>query len=493
MGLIDAARRVIRGDQDIDQDRLRDMADFGTERLARYERYEEAYDGRLKPPLLDRAKLWLDGTEVPFSENFCDVPVDVLAERLRVEAVRVTDQDPMTEWLKRMWARDRFDALQQTVHQRTPELGDGFVVADWHMKDGRSTFKWNHPRNCKPIYAEDNEELLGFVKKWRAGKGDDARWRMNIYWPDNIEKWVSSDREGEFWVRYEDPTDYLTDDEGDLVLDDDQQPQIEWPTPWVDGDEEPLEIPWFHFRHRAAGREFGRSDVHKAIPFQRELHKQLVDLFYVGDQQGWPQRWASGVSGQESIRTAIGEWIKLTDPQARAGQLAGADIGPLAENLMTTLTRLSIATGTPMHDLIKGTPPTGEALKTSESRLTKRGLNAHIDYNGPWVGATRYGWRLASVFGEGDEESPPADYDPDAVVELDWESVETRNEETEAQTLEAHQRMGVSRQTLLRKLGYDPEEEAKQRKVETEAAAEEKKADAEALAAAFNAGETDDE
>jgi hypothetical protein len=236
----------------------------------------------------------------------------------------------------------------------------------------------------------------------------------------------------------------------------------------VDGADEPLGIPVFHFRNRPQGQALGRSDVRGAIPFQRELTKQLVDLFYVMDEQGWHQRWGTGVGVGDSIKVAIGEFVTSADPNARFGQFAAEDPTKLVAAIEATLTRMSARTGTPLHDLIKGTPPSGEALKTANAARDGRAHN-FADVNGPsWADASRMGWRLEAEFGDSDA---PA-YDEAADLRVIWSPPEDRSEKEEVEIAEARQRVGVSKHTTLVELGYDPDEEAKWREEEQKASAE---------------------
>lgn len=452
-----------------DEDWLKLAADMGADRVERYETYERWYDGDHKLKLLDRAKLYLEGEGIPYAENFVPVVVDTVANRLIIESVQVTDQDDVTEWMKeQLWPQTRLDLLQGIVHVETVKLGDGCVIAGWDSKRGRPRFSWNRPHLVKFVYSDDGGELIYVVKRWPttvASVGNPAGspiWRMNVYFPDRIEKWFSADRKGDSWEKH---LDRKVDTDGE----DDPNGEYQWPMPWVDAEEEPLGIPAFHFRNNPQGRQLGRSRARGAIPFNRALNKQAIDLFHVMDSQGWKQRWGSGLGETDSIQVAIGEFIKASDKDAKFGEFAAEDPTRLIAAMEGTLTRMSAATGTPLHDLIKGTPPSGEALKTANA-ARDGDCFSFADVNTPtWVELNRMGWRLESEFG--DDPTVP-DFDPDADVVVNWAPPSDRSEKEEAEIAESDQRLGVSKRTILIRRGYDPDEEAKFRDEESKASAE---------------------
>lgn len=447
------------------QDFLRDCADLGTARIDRYRLYDQYYDGDQQAMALDRARLVLEAnTGVTFTENFVETVIDSHAEVLKVLGFQVQDDEAASDWLTRtLWARTRMDETQGVVHTEVPKLGDGFIIVDFDAKRGLPRFRWNHPRLIKPVYDDDGQ-LDYLVKKWAStatGTQNPRRaliWRMNLYYPDRVEKWFSADKDGEQWAPWQDVGDKR------------------WPVAWTESGELPEEgeaddalgVSAIHFRNKPKGRKFGRADTKGVIPFQNEITKQVLDLFQVMDAQGFQWPWITGIDSNEALKIAVGDVIRVTSKEAKVGQLAAANPGPLVEAIEATMRRMSAKTGTPLHDLIKGTPPSGEALKTAESRRTKIALDRQVTLGNGWEEAVRLGWHLTEVFGD-DRAGAPA-FDPDADITTVWDDPETRNEQAEAETLTAHSLLGASHRTLLRKLGYDPDEEAAQRAKEAKEA-----------------------
>lgn len=430
---------------------LEEAAEPDAWRIDAYDRYERYYDGEQETPLTDRAKAYLERSGLPYTENFCEAIVDIAAERTLFRAFEVLDNEPAATWLsEHVWPRAGGPELQSIVHTETYKLGDGFVLVDFDPVRDRPMLRWHHPRQIKPVYGDDGE-LLYVVKRWatdrRSPTNEHGRpiERMNLYYPGRVEKWFAVDQGGP-WIPHL--------DEGDL-----DGETGRWPVWWTtDGTEtgEPLGIPLVHFRNKAKGDAFGRSELRGVIPQQDALNKQCVDLFHVMDQQGWPQRWGSGVSDQARLSVAIGEYLTTPDPAARFGEFAAADPRPALDAIEGTLRRMAARSRTPLHMMMMGgSLPSGETLKTAESPLVHKVTDRQGPLGGSWGTVGSRCVTLQNAFG-----AQKVHVEPDTPVTVAWVPPESRNDRDEAETLLLHEELGVSRATILRKLGYDPDEEA---------------------------------
>lgn len=443
------------------QEQIRELAVFEQDRLDDYRLADDYYDGRQRTRLVDRARTYLEASGIKFCENIVETAIDKAARRFHVSGFQVEDDEPASDWLtNRLWGKQ--DELQGVVHTETPKLGDGFVIVTWDTVQSKPRLTWNRPERIKPVYDE-NGDLDYAVKKWSTDKRGPVNpegrlvWRLNVYYGDRVEKWFALDSEATMWAPWQDEAG---------------EP---WPVPWTesgalptDGSLAPdaLGCPVVHFREKPKGRKYGRSRVRSMIPYQDELNKQVLDLFYVMDAQGWAWPWVTGVSDAESLTLAVGDVLKLASENARVGQLPAANPMPLLEAIDATLRRFSAKTDTPLFDLIKGTPPSGEALKTAESGMVAYVQDQQFAHGHAWETVAALSWRLAGLYGD---DTVPA-FDAVADITTQWDSPETRNELTEAQTALALSEIGVSNHTLMRRFGFDPNEEADLKRQESEAA-----------------------
>ena len=448
------------------QDFLRDAADMEGARTDGYKIYEAAYDGERNIELTDRQQTFLEASGVPFSENLSRTIADTHRRRLRVRGFDVEDRQDVSDWLtKDFWRRGRLAALANVVHGKRLILGDAAVIVDWDRRTGRPKPFFNHPRNVKFVYG-DNGDLLYVAKVWNTRRtspqnprGESIR-RLNLYCPDRVEKWyTASNSTQSLWAPYLDP-------------DDSERGAPLWPLPWtVTGrmGAEPLGIPAVHFRLDALGDDYGRSILKPVIPLNDELEKQVLDLFEVMDQQGWKQRWATGVQDGTDLVVAIGEFLTSSSDTTRFGAFEAEEPRPLLEIIEGTLRRVSVVSATPLHDLLitSGTQPSGESRKDASTPLVAATEDRWEDAGNSWEDVCRIAWRLSAAWGDGEHKAPA--FDDSAVIDVQWEPAETRNDRDEVETLAIEVEMlGLSRTSALRKRGHDPDEEARLRAEEAD-------------------------
>jgi hypothetical protein len=331
-----------------DQEFLRRAADMGNDRIAAYGLAERYYDGDQGVELTDRLKQYLELEGVPYAENFCETVVDALAERLSVAGIESENEDLATWLQERVWDANEFDDEQVKVLGEATKLGDAFLIAEWDPERQIVALTYNPPHVVRVEYR--NAVAQWASKVWDTDAvsptnptGRAIR-RMNIYWPDRVEKWfrLSSDDAGN-WAAHR--------DEGDTA----------WPIPWTTKAGEPRGIPVFHFANKAKRTGYGRAEHRGTIPQQNRLNKELLDLSQILDTMGWPQRTATGVTTSE-LKTAPGE-VWEGPAGAAFDQFEAADpTGPLA-SIEATIVRMAGRSRTPVYQMVlSGDIPSGEAL-----------------------------------------------------------------------------------------------------------------------------------
>jgi hypothetical protein len=127
--------------------------------------------------------------------------------------------------------------------------------------------------------------------------------------------------------------------------------------------------------------------------------------------------------------------------------------------------------------LAGGNLPSGETLKTSESGFTREGEDFQVEAGNRWEDVMRLAARIHNAFNEGPE------IPEDVSHSCEWKGIASRNEVDEANVAVLKQTLGVSQDTLLSEMGYDPEEERSKREKAGEGAAAELLARAQQLEA----------
>jgi Phage portal protein, SPP1 Gp6-like len=432
-----------RRDAPLEQEFLTAAADMGAGRVERYDLAEAYYRGEHRVRLTTRERKFLEASGLQYCENFCETIVDAMVDRLRVRGFG-TESEQLATFAKETWADNRMDAGQLPVHEAAVKLGDAFVIVEGGKDGGKPRWSYNDPRQVKVVY--DSGEPLYASKVWATSRpsasnpqGRPIR-RLNVYWPHEVEKWFSTSSNGA-WAPFRDNED----DEGNIVF---------WTTDGTpDGD--PLGIPVVHFAHKP-NPHYGISKLQGVIPQQDALNKSLVDLFWVMDAQGWPQQWGTGVKA-DAIKRHPGSLWTTEHQEGKFGQLEAADPTRSIASIESQIKRMASRSQTALHLMLAGgNLPSGETLKTSESGQTKAAGRFQTTGGNRWEDVVMISARVERAFGTA---SPPLDKQ----LECRWAQAESRNEIDEANTAVLWKTLGVSEDTILSRLGFDPAEERRKR------------------------------
>lgn len=477
MGLLDRLMAVVRGTEYVTGDLqkwLDAAADMDDGRCGRYALYEEIYNGDRGAKLRDRAREYLQQFGMPFCENFAEPVVDALAERLQVigfqSSLAQTDPetdgtlDPVGELVEGWWQQARMDGLQTVVHTQCLIKGDEYVIVEWDAGAARPAVIRQRTNQVRVFYSDEHPDQVEYASKlWnttaKSAVNPNGRrvQRLNLYFPARVEKWyrphTGTDGKGG-WERWQDPGD------------------SGWPIPWVDEAGGPLGVAVIHFRNKPLGDGKGRSRVKPVIPFQEQLNKYVADLNDLVDNNALPQDWFTGVAQDADLKRIPGSVWKIPNADAHVGRLAAADAASVLDPIEALLSRLARRSRVPMHVLTGGTPPSGEALKTSESGLVATAKGCQVDFGNSWEQAILLAVRLARVFGDDATKATLGPADDGLRMDAQWANPETRSDSDDLAVAEAKHRLGVSTFTLIGELGYDPAKEAKRRQAEDEASAE---------------------
>jgi hypothetical protein len=418
-------------------------------RRAEYATYRDYYDGEQGAQLTERLKKFLNiGSGLEFNLNLCSVVVDSLAERLVVTGFDADDQSQILwDW----WTQNCMDGVQVDVHLATVRDGDGYILVDWDAEKERPVF-W-HELACDGDgvmvhYGERRKEPLFASKRWRV-ESDDAEQagnvrRLNLYYPDRIEKYIDrSNREQggsqlEAWTRY-------VENDGDP-----------WPIPWtMDGQPggEPIGVPVVHFRNRAQGYNYGQSELKAALGPQNALNKSVIDLLAAADTSAFRLPWVTG-GDPGGVDIFPGAIMSFDSPDVRIGELGAGDLS----QLLATIDRFMLAVAQVTRTPVSNFQPTRQiaaegTLKQQEAGLVAKIQNRQVFFGNSWENAMRIARRLHNAFGPGDE------MDDEQSISTRWADAETRNELETAEVAAIHvEKLGVPREVAWRKVGYTQDE-----------------------------------
>lgn len=374
-----------------------------------------------------------------FDVNLARRAVDAVLDRLRILAVSVPGDDTATRALvDRVWVPNRMDRYSKVVHWAALTHGDAYLTVWPGDDDGTVELHYNSPATTRVFYDPENPRRKSHAAKlWAEGHGDQRVYRLNLYYADRIEKWVTEP--GKKGDEAGDWSEYAPDGEP-------------WPIP------NPYdEVPVFHFR---TGEPYGRPEHRGAFGPQNAITKLSTTLMATVDFQGFPQRYALTKAGEV---TASQVFDDDEDPESgldtaptgpgvlqhlpgvdKVGQFDPADMDAFLKPLGFYIRAMAAATATPLRFFDpQGQIPSGEALRADEAPLASRITDRAELLTETWEESLVFSARVAGL-------------EP-LVPDLKWRPVQIVDDEGGWRTTLLKVQAGVPARQALTETGYTSE------------------------------------
>jgi hypothetical protein len=430
-----------------------------------------------------RLRRALERTGITFRFNMAKTPVDVMADRLEINAIQVADDDQADQILQKIWERNLMELESTNVHRRAGEFGDAYLIvwpstdvdpddmSDVQQIEAESEddldyqavdMFYNSPKTTRVVYDIENPTRKKYaIKKWtlpsQLGMKAKPPTRVNLYYPDRIEKYIttpnSKGSNRRDWIQFRDE-----DDE-------------EWPTVNPFG-----EIPVFHFR---TGTPYGDPEHRAAYGPQDAINKLIITHAATIDYYGFPQRYllANPEKGSDEIadfdtsddinrfedtghdstlRAGPGE-IWWLNGVRQAGQFEPPNPEVFLGPLEVYIRMMAQVTSTPLHYFDPQTytrlPPSGESIRAAEVPLLKKVRRRQVTYGRGWTESMQFALKIATW---DDDQQSGRIQEPSIVIR--WTPGATIDDLVGWQMMNLKQQLGVPpRQTLL-EAGYEDEQ-----------------------------------
>lgn len=364
-------------------------------------------------------------------DNLCPIVVDAPADRMEVINFAGDQEDvesavAATAWA--MWQRERMEITSNDVHKEALKTGYGYLIV-WPDAESVVKFYVQDSRNCIVIEDEDSGEPLFAAKKWKTAE---EKIRLTIYYPDRIEKWITRNKDNnveikdKHFIPYQSDTEQSTEENRYGVL------------------------PVFKFETLPV-----LTDV---MPIQDALNKTLCDKLVSMEFAAYPQRWATGlemptdpITGEKSMPFKAGAdklWF-TSDEKTKFGQFLHADLEQFLKVADSYRLEMARVSGTPLHffSINISDAISGKALKTLESRFTKKVTRLCLNFGAVWAKVMKFALMI-----EGQSTGN---------LTTQWAPPETQDEVELLTSLEAKQRLSVPVEVLWEEMGYAKEDIAK--------------------------------
>ncbi len=358
-----------------------------TDRYAKYATFRAYYEGDHSTQLTARMRKFLElQADADFSLNFCPIVVDSLAEKLKVAGFECEGQaDTFREW----WRKNRMDAMQGVVHTAAIRDGDTYMLVEWDNDRGypRLTQEnaYDGSQGVHVVYSDErrNQPIVA-IKKWivTSGLGITTR-RANMYYPDRIEKYVSTDKD---WAQYIEETGQYAG---------------QWPIPWGT-ESEPLGIPVIHWRNKDQGYSYGESELEDVVPITNGGNKAFIGVLAAADTTGFQLLYATGVPSGTTFALAPGSVLTSTDSASGFGAIPAADLTGLIELKDSICADIAKVTRTPLsYFQLTGQIAAAGTLKEQRSGLISKALDRQTTFGNAWEDVMYFARKLNNYFGPG--------------------------------------------------------------------------------------------
>jgi len=301
-----------------------------------------------------------------FADNWCELVVDAVKERLHVEGFRFGADTGADAAAWDIWQRNQLDADSSIAHTEALISGICYVMV-WADDMGEPAITVEHPAQVIVSYAPANRRRrTAALKVWLDDEGYTL---ATLYLPTEVYKYRSSaKRLGTAPIQWV-PRD---------------TPGESWPIT------NPLGVvPIVALPNRARLLIEHRSEIASVLPVQDAVNKLVADMMVASEFAAFRQRWATGleiptdpVTGKpvEPFRAAVDRMWMANPPKDKIGQPIGevrfgefgiSDLEPYTRAVELLVQHIASQTRTPPHYFyLSGQFPSGEPVATREPLLT---------------------------------------------------------------------------------------------------------------------------
>lgn len=424
-------------------------------RATRIRKYEDYYDGKQRLAFAtSKFRQAFGGLFGAFADNFCDLIVDAVEERLDVEgfrigagtltgkmgrSVKVSDDKDGDNAAWAMWQRNQLDAYSQIAHNEALVKEISYICVGPDDKDPNlAKITVESPYSTIVAYETGSyTERKVALKRWID---DDGYQRATLYWPDRIEKYITREKVqagGSLSTPIWTPR---------------TEPDEDWPLSHKLG-----VVPIVPLINRPRLDGTGRSEIKSAISIQDAINKLVMDMIVASEFSAYRQRTATGieieideVTGEptEQFAANIARVWASENENAKFGTLEASDLSPFVAGVEMLIQHLASETRTPYHYFLQhgGQPPSGESLRASEAGLTFKSKRRQRYFGEGWEEVVRIGFLV-----QGDRKRG-ADFASETI----WRDPETRSEAAHIDGLTKLSSIGVPQEQLWEDAGYTP-------------------------------------
>lgn len=357
-----------------DQDTIRELSNDMAVANTGNERLETYYEGKLRLEALGLS-LPPQMRQLQTVVNWCRLVVDSLEERLDIEGFRLSDQASTDDTLWTWWQANNLDEESSLGHLEALVQGLAYIVVGPGEPGDPPVITVESSRGMYADIDPRNHQVRRALRlyDYQTQDRDLGPTAAVLYEPNETRYFVRS-RTGQ-WVS--DPN--IENSRHNLGV-------------------VPV-VPLIN-RSRLYDRH-GRSEMLDVMPLTDAACRSLTNLQGAQELLAAPQRYVLGAKPSDfknADGTQKNTWevymanlLAMTNPDAKIGQLPGADLRNFTDVISHYARLVSSVSGLPPHFLgfSADNPPSADAIRSAEARLVKRAERRMRAFGGSWEQAMR--------------------------------------------------------------------------------------------------------
>ena len=300
-----------------------------------------------------------------------------------------------------IWRANRMGVRAAEVHKEVLKNGDAYIFV-WPDMNGFPTIYPNRAASCTVVYDEESPGMVLWAAKCWTQR--DKRVRLNLVYPDRIEKYVSVREAAGGFPQAKDFIKCGTRN-AECGIGRSSREDSEFRGRHSEIRNPLGVVPVFHFANNADIGSFGQSELEAAIPIQDGLNKSVLDMLVSMEFAAYRQRWAAGIeieldaSGKPVAPFTAGVehvWISQ-NPDARFGDFENSNLEQFLKVKDSFRIDIASVTGTPLHYLMPFTAGfhSGEAFRKAETRFVAKVRSRQEAFGEVWASAMAFALRIA--------------------------------------------------------------------------------------------------
>lgn len=367
-----------------------------------------------------------------WQDNFTQLIVDSISERLSIKGFRFGDSDAADEDAAEIWQRNFLDAESNAAHIDALVRGEAFLYVgheDEEDKKGR----------VRPVIVPESSEsvvvqyapgsrrkvVAGFKKYYDDWGGVHA----TLWTPDFVFQSEWSDKNG-----WNDPSNSKN------ALG---------------------EVPIVPLQNRSRLSSSPKSELTNIIPIQDAINKISADAIVASEFMAYPQRVLTGVEVLDDdatdeekaaerkamLKTYVDRIITLDSTDARWGQFDPADLTNYVALIDMLVQHMASQSRVPFHYFLLngGQAPSGESITAAEAGLVAKAKERMLHFGESWEQAMRMAFKVM--------DDPRSE---EWAAETIWGDPEHRSQGALADALLKLKGIGVPDKQLQEEYGFSP-------------------------------------